>query len=54
MLFFLCSLLTLWFFIWVSKAAEIQLTAQQQAKELEEIAANVQEIAKTLSQIANK
>ena len=54
MLFFLCALLTLWFFIWVSKAVECMTTAQRQTRALEEIAYNVQEIAHKLSQIANK
>ena len=52
-MFYLCSLLTLWFFIWISKAEECQLTAQRQAKELEEIAEKLQETADKLSQIAH-
>lgn len=54
MIFFLCALLTLWFFIWVSKAVEIQLTEQRIANDLQELSDRVQEIAEKLSQLENK
>ena len=54
MLFFLCILLTLWLFIWVSKAAEIQLTTQQQAKALEELAATMEELNRKMEKLLYK